>query len=348
MAPGRVARWYEMHLLDELGQRPEVDRCVECDRVLEADERFRWVPPLGGILCERCPGPPHDRTGITPRGGQAAQGLPAPRHRGDRGAPARARGRTRDRGGPARVRPRRARTRRPLAGVPRRGPARPTRRASAGRDGRSGGALAAAGIAGAAFVATQAAKVGGRAAVGRTEARLCVTGVGPPYHASGPGARAARAACGSPTCTPTRCCGAATCCKRGTRGQVDVPRLIDGNVALQVLAATTQSPRHLNLERNDDRSDDVILLALALGWPPATWRRLLPRALHLAGRADRLAARSDGRFRVIRSRGRPGRLRGRPARATARSRPASWRSRAPTRSTATRPTSRSWPTPASG
>ena len=58
MAPGRVARWYEMHLLDELGQRPEVDRCVECDRVLEADERFRWVPPLGGVLCERCPGPP--------------------------------------------------------------------------------------------------------------------------------------------------------------------------------------------------------------------------------------------------------------------------------------------------
>ncbi len=28
---------------DELGQRPEVDRCVECDRMLEPDERFRWV-----------------------------------------------------------------------------------------------------------------------------------------------------------------------------------------------------------------------------------------------------------------------------------------------------------------
>jgi len=65
MAPDRVARWYEMHLLDELGQRPEVDRCVECDRVLEADERYRWVPPLGGILCERCPGPPHGGTGIS-------------------------------------------------------------------------------------------------------------------------------------------------------------------------------------------------------------------------------------------------------------------------------------------
>lgn len=65
MAPGRVARWYEIHLLDELGQRPEVDRCVECDRMLEVDERFRWVPPLGGVLCQRCPGPARDRTGLT-------------------------------------------------------------------------------------------------------------------------------------------------------------------------------------------------------------------------------------------------------------------------------------------
>jgi DNA repair protein RecO (recombination protein O) len=65
MAPGRVARWYEMHLADELGMRPELDRCVECDRVLEADETFRWVPPLGGVLCVRCPGPPAARTGLS-------------------------------------------------------------------------------------------------------------------------------------------------------------------------------------------------------------------------------------------------------------------------------------------
>ena len=65
MAPGRVARWYEMHLLDELGVRPEVDRCVECDRMLEADGRFRWVPPLGGALCDRCPGPPHNQAGLS-------------------------------------------------------------------------------------------------------------------------------------------------------------------------------------------------------------------------------------------------------------------------------------------
>ena len=54
-----------MHLADELGQRPEVDRCVECDRMLEASETFRWVPPLGGVVCSRCPGPPVDRSGLT-------------------------------------------------------------------------------------------------------------------------------------------------------------------------------------------------------------------------------------------------------------------------------------------
>jgi DNA repair protein RecO (recombination protein O) len=65
MSPGRVARWFEMHLADELGVRPEVDRCVECGRLLEADERYRWVPPLGGVLCDRCPGPPFERAGLS-------------------------------------------------------------------------------------------------------------------------------------------------------------------------------------------------------------------------------------------------------------------------------------------
>ncbi len=65
MTPGRVARWFEMHLADELGIRPEVDRCVECARLLETDERYRWVPPLGGVLCARCPGPPQGIAGLS-------------------------------------------------------------------------------------------------------------------------------------------------------------------------------------------------------------------------------------------------------------------------------------------
>ncbi len=65
MIPARVARWFEVHLADELGVRPEVDRCVECGRLLDADEHYRWVPPLGGVLCQRCPGPPHNVAGLT-------------------------------------------------------------------------------------------------------------------------------------------------------------------------------------------------------------------------------------------------------------------------------------------
>ncbi len=65
MDPGRVSRWYEFGLADALGVRPEVERCVECDRSLEADGSFRWVPALGGVLCERHAGPPAETVGLS-------------------------------------------------------------------------------------------------------------------------------------------------------------------------------------------------------------------------------------------------------------------------------------------
>jgi microsomal dipeptidase-like Zn-dependent dipeptidase len=91
--------------------------------------------------------------------------------------------------------------------------------------------------------------------------------------------------------------------RRGDQGQVDVPRLIEGNVALQVLAASTRVPRHATMDRNDDRGDDVTRLAIAAGWPPQAWRSLLARALHLASRAATLATDDPIRFRLIRTRG---------------------------------------------
>ena len=68
MAPGRVARWYEMHLLDELGVRPEVDRCVECDRMLESDGALPLGPAARRRRLRALPGPPHDRTGLSLEG----------------------------------------------------------------------------------------------------------------------------------------------------------------------------------------------------------------------------------------------------------------------------------------
>jgi len=89
---------------------------------------------------------------------------------------------------------------------------------------------------------------------------------------------------------------------RSRRGHVDVPRLVEGNVALQAFTVVTKTPRHLNIESNDDRSDDLTLLAMAERWPPATWFSLRERALHQARRLDRAAAASDGRLTVVRSR----------------------------------------------
>ncbi len=89
---------------------------------------------------------------------------------------------------------------------------------------------------------------------------------------------------------------------RSTVGHVDVPRLIEGNVALQALAACVRVASHLNVDRNEDTSDDVRLLALALAWPPATWRSGLARALHLARRARTFAGRSAGQLRIITTR----------------------------------------------
>jgi len=65
MVPGRVARWYEFGLADALGMRPEVERCVECDAVLEATDEFRWVPTLGGVLCPRHAPPPAEQARLS-------------------------------------------------------------------------------------------------------------------------------------------------------------------------------------------------------------------------------------------------------------------------------------------
>nr|WP_232503320.1 membrane dipeptidase [Xenorhabdus bovienii] len=89
---------------------------------------------------------------------------------------------------------------------------------------------------------------------------------------------------------------------RSTRGQVDIPRLIDGNVAVQVFAVVSKSPRGLNIEKNSAETDDVTLLALAQCWPWRTLFSLKERALYQAARLHEAAARSNGKLVVIKSR----------------------------------------------
>jgi len=86
---------------------------------------------------------------------------------------------------------------------------------------------------------------------------------------------------------------------RASYGHVDVPRLIEGGIALQALAVATKVPRRPSIEHNDARSDDVILLAIAQRWPRSTWRSLMARALYQADRARSMARGSDGRLSLI-------------------------------------------------
>jgi membrane dipeptidase len=90
---------------------------------------------------------------------------------------------------------------------------------------------------------------------------------------------------------------------RNTRGHVDVPRLIEGHVALQAFTIVTKVPRGLNIEKNDDRTDLVFWIAIAERWPIATWGSLKERTLYQAAKLDSAAARSNGRLMVIRTSG---------------------------------------------
>ena len=85
-------------------------------------------------------------------------------------------------------------------------------------------------------------------------------------------------------------------------GHTDLPRLLEGNVGLQVFSVVTKTPRGLNYERNSADSDSVTLLVMAQRWPRATWTSLLQRALYQSEKRHTAAAASKGQLRVIKSR----------------------------------------------
>ncbi|MEM7283254.1 MAG: membrane dipeptidase [Pseudomonadota bacterium] len=89
--------------------------------------------------------------------------------------------------------------------------------------------------------------------------------------------------------------------KRSERGHLDLPRLLSGNVALQVFSATTKSPAGLNYEINEAVSDDITKLALAQFWPPATWTSLFARAEYQLDKLKGFADASEDRLRLITS-----------------------------------------------
>ena len=52
-SPNPAVRYFEIHLLDLLGYRPELSECVNCESVIQAEDQFFSIS-MGGVLCPRC------------------------------------------------------------------------------------------------------------------------------------------------------------------------------------------------------------------------------------------------------------------------------------------------------
>lgn len=88
--------------------------------------------------------------------------------------------------------------------------------------------------------------------------------------------------------------------RRSDIGHMDIPRLLEGNVALQVFSATTKSPKGQNYARNEADSDRITLLAVLSLWPLRTWSSLYERALYQLQKLHAFA--DDERLMLVRSR----------------------------------------------
>jgi microsomal dipeptidase-like Zn-dependent dipeptidase len=89
--------------------------------------------------------------------------------------------------------------------------------------------------------------------------------------------------------------------ERVGHGAIDIPRLIEGNVAIQCFFIVSKSPFNQNIDRTEDGLDAITPLAILQGWPEPTWGSLLERALYQAQRLHELASASDAALIVIQS-----------------------------------------------
>lgn len=82
-------------------------------------------------------------------------------------------------------------------------------------------------------------------------------------------------------------------------GQVDIPKMLKANVAMQAFTIVTKSPKGQNFDQNTGDSDNISLLYFVQGRPSFS---LTQRALLQCKDLYKYAENSDGKFRVITSR----------------------------------------------
>lgn len=86
-----------------------------------------------------------------------------------------------------------------------------------------------------------------------------------------------------------------------SQGHIDLSRLEQGNVALQVFSSVTKTPKGQNYDSNSADGDNITALAIAQMQPMRTWTSLLERSLWHAQKLKAAEAGSKGRLRIVRS-----------------------------------------------
>lgn len=87
------------------------------------------------------------------------------------------------------------------------------------------------------------------------------------------------------------------------RGHTDIPRLLEGNMAVQVFTTVTKSPRGQNYDHNSsDAGDNITPLFMGQLRPLRSWFSLRERALVQAQALEDAATRDPDRLRIIRTR----------------------------------------------
>lgn len=86
---------------------------------------------------------------------------------------------------------------------------------------------------------------------------------------------------------------------RADQGHEDLPRMEEGNVALQVFSSVTKTPKGQNYDANSAETDNIAALTIAQLQPIRTWTSLLQRSLYHGEKLDRAAAESDGRLMKV-------------------------------------------------
>jgi microsomal dipeptidase-like Zn-dependent dipeptidase len=71
------------------------------------------------------------------------------------------------------------------------------------------------------------------------------------------------------------------------------------NMAFQVFTIVSKTPKNMNIEQNDDKTDNIALLSFAQLRNPKDWFNVKSRALHQCSELFNTAKKSDGVFRVI-------------------------------------------------